>query len=251
MAIELVSEDLSWLATVHRPETTVNDHRMTRPFQLPAGVMKSIDSKGDEYVIDADFAIACGGGADVAVKGRVDLNNLVDVVPATDVLVWAAQTFFATSGLQMIQNMSLDALVRLADLPPPTLTRCPRCRGRLREPGADAVVGAHATTEDGRGCVSAAPCKQCDGYGRIANWEDGYMQIGPITVDRRGLTAIAKHLRGDQVALCVAPSHEGLGLDAHLRPYVEQQGKQHAVGGDWRVLWPAVVTPAPLPLVSA
>ena len=250
MAIELINEDLSWLSTVHRPEMLVNDHRVPRPFQLPAGVMNSLDGK-EEFAIEHDFAVACGGGADVAVKGHVDASALVDVVPPSDVLVWAAQTFFITHGLQMIQELSLDALVRLVDLPPPTLSRCPRCRGKLREPGADVLVGEHATTEDGRGCVSAKPCALCDGYGRIADWSDGYFALGPITVDKRGLTPIVKHLRGDRVALCLAPSHEGLGLDAHLRPYVEQQGKQHAVGGDWRILWPAVAAPVVLPAVAS
>ena len=238
MTIELVAPDLSWMSKMHHPEMIVGDHPVPRPFTLPAGELRSLDGK-NAYVVEDDYVVACGGGADVAVRGKQD----VPVIPPDDVRVWAAQAFFVTAGLGLVRTMSLDALVRLADLPPPTLSRCPHCRGKLREPGAEVLVGAMAVRSDGIGCPSAPICSVCGGYGRVPHLEDGYDEIktplGVIKVDRRALTPIVKHLRGDQVALCLAPSLESLGMDAHLRPYVEIKGKK-CVGGDWRIVWPAV-----------
>ena len=243
--IEVVAPDLSWLEGVHLPEMLIGMREVPRPFTLPAGELRSLDGK-TAFVIADDFGVACGAGADVAVRGKAPG---LAVVPTPDVLAWAAQTFFVTVGIGLVRVMTLDALAHLADLPAPTLTRCPACRGRLRAPDAEILVGAHAD-----GCPSARACPRCDGLGRIADLTDGHETIttpvGEFVVDRRALTSIVKHLRGDDVALCLAPSADGRGADLHLRPYVEQGGKK-TVGGDWRVVWAPISVPADIAAVTA
>lgn len=242
--IEIAAPDLSWLDDVHQPEMLIGERAVPRPFTLPAGELRSLDGK-TAYVVEDDFGVACGAGADVAVRGRFPG---VIASPTPDVLAWAAETFFVTAGLGLVQVMTLDALARLADMPNPTIVRCPVCRGKLRAPDAPVLTGAHATLADGRGCPSALACPRCGGLGRVADFSDGFETIttpvGAFTVDRRALAPIVKHLRGDEVALCLAPAVGGLGFDVHLRPYVEQGGKK-TVGGDWRIVW------APVPAADA
>jgi hypothetical protein len=264
-----LTPDLAWLAAVHHPDMLIGGYSIPRPFVLPTGVLKPL-SGNEEYVIDTDFTVACGMGADVTMKGRADGSQLIAAALPDFVYVWAARTFFVTHGLQLVETVSLAQLAARADLPPPVLTRCPRCRGNMREPGTDALIGDHATMAPhcaacgapqimdannqpltstcvvcggalnlSRGCVSQAACTKCGGNGRIADFSDGFETIHGVTVDRRALKLIVPHLRGDTVALCLAPEIDGLGFECHLRPYVEQGGKM-TCGGDWRVVWHAV-----------
>ena len=237
--ISLADPSPDWLHTVHNPETTIGPHTVPFPFQL----FEADIASGGEFAfhIDAPYAVAVGHVVAVAVQGQ--LSGLVAAPPPPLVTDWAIRTFLATEGLVGFDRMSLDGLARLADLPPPELTRCPRCRGRLREPGAEVSVGVHATRDDGVGCVSAPTCELCHGTGRIPQLEDGYVQMGPIKIDRRALTRIVPHLRGNEVAWCVAPSADGLiagGMDVHVRPYVERANGEKCVGGEWRIVLSAV-----------
>ena len=238
--ISLATPTVDWLHGVHNPETVIGARSVPYPFQL----FEADVGQGGEFAfhIDAPYAVAVGHVVAVAVEGQ--LTGLVAASPPPEVTDWAIRTFLATEGLAGFERMSFDGLARLADLPPPELTRCPTCRGKLREPGAEVSIGVHATRDDGVGCVSAPTCSTCNGLGRIPHLEDGYVQRGPIKIDRRALTRIVPHLRGTEVAWCVAPSVDGLvgGFDVHIRPYVEGKTGEKMVGGEWRIVLSAVDT---------
>ena len=239
--IELITPDLNWLHSIHRPESIVADHFVKHPFQI---VEADVNLAGKPaFRIDAPYGVAVDNVVAVAVRGM--LPGLVANLPPPAVTDWAIRTFLATEGLVGFEIMTLDALARFADLPAPTLKRCPRCRGKLREPGGEVLMGVHATMVDKvtgatlRECPSALVCTMCEGLGRVPYLEDGFAEKGGVKIDRRALTRIVPHLRGSEVAFCAAPSEDGLGFDIHMRPYVEQGGKK-TVGGDWRVVLSAV-----------
>jgi hypothetical protein len=236
-AIEVITPDLSWLHSIHRPETMLGDHFVEHPFQI---IEDDVCLAGKPaFRIDAPYGVAIDNVVAVAARGT--LAGLVANLPPPEVTDWAIRTFLATEGLVGFEIMTLDALARFADLPPPTLKRCPRCRGKLREPGTEVLMGVHATLVDRttgatlRECPSQMVCTLCDGQGRIPYLDDGFAQKGPVKIDRRALTRIVPHLRGSEVAFCTAPSLDGLGMDIHVRPYVEQNG-QKTVGGEWRIV---------------
>ena len=239
--IELITPDLAWLHGIHRPETMIAEHFVARPFQI---VEADVNLAGKPaFRIDSPYGVAVDNVVAVAVRGM--LPGLVTGVPPAEVTDWAIRTFLATDGLTGFEIMTLDALARFSDLPAPTLKRCPRCRGKLREPGGEVLMGVHATMVDKvtgatlRECPSALVCTMCDGLGRVPYLEDGFVEKAGVKIDRRALTRIVPHLRGSEVAFCTAPSEDGLGFDIHVRPYVEQGGKK-TVGGDWRVVLSAV-----------
>jgi len=262
MTIELIGSDrdLSWLSQIHRPDTVlstaIEDYSVAQPFSLPVGSSAQTPDGQTKISLGTPYSIACGGtgiaryysgnGADVAIRGS--LGDIVVPQPL-DIVAWAIETFFLIPNLIPGQPMSLDALSRHKELSPPTLTRCPQCRGKMREPGAEARVGEFATRSDGVGCVSAPVCERCGGQGRIADFSDGLETIQGVTVDWRALNPIVPHLRGDVVMVGRARSLHALGgFDLHLWP---STGRDDSQEREWSVLWSAVPADAKLTEAAA
>lgn len=224
--IEIVSPDLAWLSRVSHA-----DEVLSGPVELPPFVGAP---DGHKLVLDdghTPYALAVG--RTVAIAHRGGLPRVVSAAAPVEALDWAVRTFFVqrppAHGMHV---MELDGLRRwVGDVPALRLVRCTNCGGTGREP--DAPIFEEQLEP---------ACTVCAGecYA-VANRAAGYVQVNGVTVDRRDLVPIVKHLRGRVVGLFTAPSTDGLGLgrDVHVRE-VMPCGPRAAKDGAWRIVLSAV-----------
>lgn len=220
--ITSVAPDLTWLKDVALPQP-----ELSGPVQLPPAVQ---GTGGEKLVLDNGsdpFALAVG---DVGIVHRGSLPGQLAAYPSETILDWAVRTFFLTRLPRDATFMSLDGLARWCDLPEAEWITCPRCKGKRVEPGAQ-------THEDG----ARLACRECGGAGEVQDRADGLAELGPVKVDRRDLQAVVPHLRGDKVALFVAPAVYQPGLQAHVRHLVRRNATE-LLDGDWRIVMEPVHT---------
>ena len=213
--------DLSrWMGRFH------NNEIVGKPYVIPPilggvhGIKMSSRPHSIALAHDQD------GGPAAAIAHEGILDELI-IMPITDGMIrWAATTFFATPGLVRTSPMAMDGFVRWCEEPgEPKLHTCDHCDGTLLEPGEK------PESENMR-----LVCQHCDGSGLDGDITDGYAKIGPVTVDRRMLRSVYKHLRGSNVAFAWAPSLDRPGThDAHVRVF-STGPKGEMVWGAWRIL---------------
>jgi hypothetical protein len=218
--IELVTPDLGWMETFHDSE------EMDHPAVIQPG--RGEFTGGDKPLtvnIEAPHTLLLAPGLSMVHRGTC---GLIESAPPAHILAMAVQRFWATPELRGIEQMTLDGLIRWCEAAPAlTGKRCPRCGGKRIDPSQE----KHPDDDS-----MLRACLKCDGHGVIiGNFDEGLDKIGTVQIDRRLLLPILRHLRGDEVALGIARSVNGLGAEAHIRPFTRHGDQQNADWGDWRI----------------
>jgi len=217
--IELVTPDLEWMEACHDSED------MDHPAVIQPGMGKFTGGdKPVEVRIEAPYTLLLAPGMSMIHRGTF---GVVESMPPSHILAMAIHRFWLTPKFRGLEQTTLDGLVRWCEeAPPPSARHCPRCKGKKFDPSGEHHPG------DERLLLA---CIKCDGHGVIiSNFDAGLDKIGTVQVDRRLLLPVLRHLRGDEVALGVGNSVNGLGMEAHIRPFTRRGDPQI---GDWGFEW--------------
>lgn len=215
--LDIINPDLSWMTAIH------DDEHVIAPVVLPP----LLDAKRTT-ITTTPHVLAISAGLAMVHEGA-DVGRMMLAPLAHEVVKWAVKTFFDTDRLVGIKPMTLDGLIRwVNDAPEVVHVKCPHCNGtRMTDE-------THPDDENMR-----LVCAHCDGHGFIiANYDAGLDKVGPIIVDRRALRPILPHLRGNDVALAIAPSVDRPGeADVHVRQTRTAPGNGlTGVFGAWRIV---------------
>ena len=216
-----------WLGCFHE------NHTVEKPYTIPPitdGHGTVASTRPHSIALAANFEDAPEDAiAPMGAMAHVGVLDPLILMPTTDIMIrWAATTFLATPGLVGTVPMAMDGFVRWCEEPgAPKLHTCNHCDGTLLEPGEKPL-------DPGVRLV----CQHCDGSGLEGDISDGFAKIGPVTVDRRMLRRVYRHLAvgGGEVAFAWAPSTGRLGAyDAHLRAFSTGVKGEMKWGG-WKIM---------------
>jgi hypothetical protein len=175
--------ELDWMKRICQADEVVSGLSQITP----------VRNKQGHWLVEHPHVLAVGH--DIAMVHRGEMPGFAASYAPPRVVYWTTATFFQTKGLVGVETMSIDALHRLGDIKPASRKTCTRCGGSKLEP--DAVA-------DGDGKTLA--CTECDGEGTVVVDDDGLEKIGQVTINRRALAPLVKHLVGAEAGVAYAPS---------------------------------------------